>query len=578
MLKPWWQQWPKRLGYELRQLRYAGISYKLDYESFRNGAGVLFLTIENEGPWKGLSLTARFPDIYPYTRFEIFCNDIVLDHHQHPFAKSLCLIGRASENWRTTDTIAKFLTERLPNVISAGQSPGPGPAASIIEEPQGEPFSDYYTYQEGSIVITNGAIHIPVDVNNGYIDFVFGPQNGVNQFILHRISDEHGKILAENEPEYLQKKLSVSFRGKWIRRDSAVVSNNPDEFWAIIEKENEFLRTTEKAKIRENVYVTMVGIVFPEEYSLRKSQDGWVFLLRVITRQNGKYTGRNHLVRAGYAGRNDLVQRVPFFSILQQKKIAVIGAGCLGGPSVLELARCGLGEIRMLDHDFLDPGTSVRWPFGLVAAGQLKVLQLAKFIYDNYPFTKVVPIAYRLGVTSLATKKELTDIDVLNELLDGVDLIYDATTELGIQHFLSDMASARQIPYVGVSTTHGAWGGIVVKISPENTAGCWNCYRNFITENVDANPAKDDNGIIQPKGCGDVTYVGAGFDAQPVALEGVRSVISMLTSNSHDGYPSLGWDFAVLNLRDQNGYPIPPTWKTYKLQPHPNCRCTPKQK
>ncbi|PLX46880.1 MAG: hypothetical protein C0613_15840 [Desulfobulbaceae bacterium] len=139
-MKPWWQQWPKRLGSELRQLKQAGISYKLDRDSFKNGAGVLFLKLK-EGPYAGLNLTARFPDIYPYTRFEIFCDEIDLAYHQHPFAKCLCLIGRSSENWHANDTIASFLLERLPDVMIAGQTQDLGSLSSELkEEPQGEPF------------------------------------------------------------------------------------------------------------------------------------------------------------------------------------------------------------------------------------------------------------------------------------------------------------------------------------------------------------------------------------------------------------------------------------------------------
>lgn len=579
-MKPWWQQWRKRLGFELRQLKSAGISYRLDHAAFNNGAGALFLTME-EGPYKGLNLTARFPDIYPYTRFEIFCDEVNLTHHQDPFSKNFCLIGRSSENWHTTDTISKFLTERLPNVMSAGQTSSANAESSqdisFSEEPQGEPFSEYYTYLSRAIVITNSTMVIPSEVQRGYLEIGYEKQNDeADKFFIRRILDENGICLAENEPEYLQEKQSRSLvKGKWVRRESPVVTNNPTEFWKILREENEFLHSTGKTKINEKTLLFMVGVVFPEEYSLRKKQDGWVFLLRKIHMQKGKFVGEEaHLVRAGYAGRSDMAQRVPFFPLLQQKKVAVIGTGCLGGPSILELARCGISEIRMLDHDFLDPGTAVRWPFGITAAGELKVIQLAKHIGDNYPFTKTKFIPHRLGTTSLASKKDVTDIDVLNDLLAGVDLIYDATTELGLQHLFSDLAAAKKIPYIGISTTQGAWGGIVVKICPQSTSGCWNCYRHFIDEHEEVRPSKDENGITQPKGCGDVTYVGAGFDAQQIALEGVRAAVSVLTHGSKDGYPALDWDLSILSSRDNIGAPIPPTWKAIKLTPHPNCQCS----
>ena len=59
-------------------------------------------------------------------------------------------------------------------------------------------------------------------------------------------------------------------------------------------------------------------------------------------------------VRAGRAGREDLTSRIPELSQLHKKTVTVIGLGCLGAPSVLELARCGVGEIRIIDFDIVE--------------------------------------------------------------------------------------------------------------------------------------------------------------------------------------------------------------------------------
>src|SRR3712207_3876848 len=127
----WWERWPGRLEYELERLDALGIPYERDEEVFAEGALVLRLwpTVDGEK----IFLVARFPDFYPYTRFEVEAPDLNLPHHQAPFGKNLCLIGLASENWRAADTLADFIRDRLPNVLKAGRSEDKAEASGLEE-------------------------------------------------------------------------------------------------------------------------------------------------------------------------------------------------------------------------------------------------------------------------------------------------------------------------------------------------------------------------------------------------------------------------------------------------------------
>src|SRR6266436_7634143 len=94
MLRPWWERWPGRLEYEKSALEEAGIHYELDAPAFESGKVILHLKVPlNEDL---VRIDAHFPDVYPYTRFELVAPDLDLPHHQNPIAKNLCLIGRAS--------------------------------------------------------------------------------------------------------------------------------------------------------------------------------------------------------------------------------------------------------------------------------------------------------------------------------------------------------------------------------------------------------------------------------------------------------------------------------------------------
>lgn len=279
--------------------------------------------------------------------------------------------------------------------------------------------------------------------------------------------------------------------------------------------------------------------------------------------------------KAGRAGADDLLVRTPELRVLREKTVAVFGAGCLGAASVLEFARAGVAEVRVLDHDVVDPGTITRWPLGLSVAGRSKVAVLARFVSSNYPATKVVPVRHFLGgARNPEDKGRLADPDVVDAMTSEVSLIYDATAEIGLQYYLSEVARERDLPYLGVVGTFGGWGGKVVSILPGRTKGCWLCQRYAFDDGTIPEPPSDPSGEVQPYGCGDVTFTGAGFDMLLFALSGVRAAVSTLCRGAADGYPELGWDVTTIALRDENGRMIVPAFNGFDLERHPRCpRC-----
>lgn len=278
-------------------------------------------------------------------------------------------------------------------------------------------------------------------------------------------------------------------------------------------------------------------------------------------------------VRAARAGRGDLTARIPELSILHKKTVTAIGLGCLGAPSVLEFARCGVGEIRIIDFDIVDAGTVVRWPLGLTSVGRKKTDAISDFIKSNYPFTKILAFQHRIGEVRL-DENQTSGLEILENSLNGSDMVYDASAERGVQHLMSDLAAELKIPYIGISTTFGAWGGMFIRIRPQVTEGCWVCFMNRLKDNSFPTPLSDPAGEVQPAGCAAPTFTGSGFDTGIIALSGVRLAISTLTSNIDKGYPAFEWDYAVVNLRDEQGKAMAPSWNTFSLKKHPSCPCS----
>ncbi len=560
MLKPWWEQWPDRLEYELEELRRAGIQV-LSQET----AGTrITLSLKHRLAGQDVALEARFPDLYPYTRFELYAPGLDLPRHQNPFQKNLCLVPQETEHWRTTDTLADFIVRQLPRVVEAATATDPD-AIAALEARQAEPFSHYYDYQDGSMLMIDGSWQLSAAASRGELQIEMIRRGPALHGVVLAVRDNAGSSLFECDPAL--RGFSDSIEGRWVRLEEPIRRGSADAFARALVDRRPELRNP-RWKTFGNLRVDIVGVIFPEEVAWRRIRDGWVFLVRVEVQRKGFRTfAENRLVRAGRAGRADLAVRVPELSPVRNKAIALFGLGCVGAPSCLEFARAGVGTLRILDHDLVEPGITVRWPLGVRQAGLSKVEAMRRFIASEFPYTQIQSYGYRIGSVSDGPG----DIEALKQMTEGCDLIYDATAELGLQHLLADLARSLGLPYIAVSTTAGAWGGRVLRIRPSNTGGCWSCLQHYMDDSTIPMPPASDTGWVEPEGCNSPTFTGTSFDIGNVSLMGVRLAVGTLCEGKNGGYPDFDWDVGVLSLRDVEGKPVPPSWVVFRLERHPSC-------
>ncbi len=570
--KVWWERWPHILSKQLQELDKAGIKYSIVEKDSQKGILVLSLSYIYEE--KILELEAVFPDLYPYFRFEVKGLNLELPRHQNPFNKNLCLIGRSTLNWDIDDTLADSITRRIPRVTMASSSNKPLPE---IEEIQGEPISTLYQYLLNKIVLFDSLWQIdPAVLHGNFILGVYEDLLGVLE-----VSDSSDTVI-ERLDDRLSRIFDKKVKFRWVRCSEAIKEWKAKDFKKKLFKLHPSLSRSNFQNAQSINFpqgkVCVTGVLFPEEVTDRETRDGWVFLLQIKQKENikgfrSKKVEKDYLLRPGRAGEEDMHSRIPELKYLKDKKIALFGLGCLGAPSALEFAKCGVGELRILDYDFVEPGTTVRWPLGLQATGRLKTDAIRGFINASYPYTNVISANMRIGET------EMPQRETLERLVEGVDLIYDATAEFGVQYYLSSIALEKGIPYVCINTTYGAWGGIITRVLPKKT-GCWTCLKHWHMQ-YEKDPEKgipspnQEEGTVQPKGCADPTFTGASFDGGYIALAGVRFAVSTLSIGEASGYPTFGWDVAVINLRDETGNAVSPEWKTFTLKKHPSCPCTP---
>lgn len=563
MILPWWERFPGTLEQELDAFQRAGMPARLNAEW--QAAGVIRLEFTYKSDTETIPLYGIYPDLFPYVRPQVYAAELDLPRHRNPFAGNLCLIGRSTEYWSTHDRLADLVADQLPKLLTAARR-NVGDPSPVPEEDQAEPITGYMPWPVGGVVLVDSAWHIPERTTGGTMTLVAQATDHSFKACVTRIAGDGLELVGLRGLSGVWDH-SRTIEGRWVRLASPPRSFEPDALLrAAVEVNPGVLRPDFRNTGR--ISVDVVGVAFSEDLRPEVTGTGWLFVVRY------RQPSATFMVRAGRAGGGDFVERIPELTGLRTKKVLLVGLGGIGAPVAIELIRAGISKLRVIDHDIVEPGPIVRWPLGLLYAGDSKVAALERFAKVNWPYANVVPA--RLAIGAVREKlDEPSDREQLDTLLDGVDLVFDATAELGIHYLLADLARDRGIPYVEAATKNGAWGGRIARLNSTPGSACRVCLQ-YALEEVDADPDRQlhvkSGGLHQPLGCADPTFTGAGFDVSSVALAGARLAIGTLLRGVEGGYPEPDWDVATINLRDSSGVATVPIWHTFRLQPHPSCR------
>lgn len=576
-MRPWYESHPERLTEERQALLAMGAVVEEMPESsdglvqWHVDVPVSALALPNGHPYPDpIRLDVIFPGSYPYLRAEVrTVGDLVLPRHHHPFKGNLCLLPRRTAYWDSETLLAELLLEQLP-LLAARVAEEDLKAILAVEGEQAEPFTDYYEY-------VSGAIFVPAEADGlefpecGRLHVSVSPElNGGIRAVLRAV-EIGDKVVTLDLPGQLldafPQKAQIPF--VWLERP--IDASTCQQGLARLAAQGTPLKPR-RVLVTSQGELRLGAVLFPEE-SVKGYTIGWLFLAQWGSKgKGGKRRYRPpkfHYVKAHRIGRAALLARMSGLLPLGSKTVALVGLGAVGAPIALSLARAGIGFLRIMDHDVIDAGTVMRWPLGFPTIGHPKAVVLERFVESQYPYTSVTAVQHAIGSTAPDGRPEYV---VLSEYLAGADILVDATAEWGVSHLLADLAREEGIPYVRVFATAGAWGGEIVVVAA-NADACWGCvYAAQKVGDIEFPPsAPGHEGEVQPIGCADPTFTGAGFDLEPVSSEAVRAVVSTLLESEENGYPALPWQVAVLSLRDEAGNPIPATWRTYPLTRHPQC-------
>lgn len=168
---------------------------------------------------------------------------------------------------------------------------------------------------------------------------------------------------------------------------------------------------------------------------------------------------------------------------LADSSVLIVGAGALGGVIANQLARAGLGHIRLIDRDYVELSNLQR-----------------QFLFDEQDVKESLPKA-------IAAKRKLeamnSDIEVeamvgnvnndnIEELIQGIDVVLDGTDNFSTRFLLNDICFKYKIPYSygGVVSSRGMTSFFVPGRTP--------CLRCIIKEASGDGQTCDTVGVISP--------------------------------------------------------------------------------
>jgi len=525
-----------------------------------------------------LRLEATFPDTYPYQRPHVRLLsgwEPRPTRHVSPQDGNICLIGRASNQWTPGLTLAQLLDEKLFEALSdTGE-----------QDPQAEP-ADYWWNQISipqSYCLVDSSWNIE-QATSGSLDLLLEFQPAkiegappVIKAVVTEVRAVDGSVVATWTGPLPQDMRSEASRLTipWVRVD-ATVFPEPNAGPQLDGLQQRFGFATKPHKIGRGMAGSGFAVLHPIEGGKGGPGTGWIFAMRIgqskaFQPQDRKrrkphklFQGVLSVMRAGQA---DVGLRVPAYSLLRDKTIAVFGLGAIGAPLAIDLARNGVKRLHLVEHDVVEPGNTVRWPLGTSAWGQRKVQAIADFISREYPATEVLPHQQAIGAAN-----PIPDNELIESIVSGADLVIDGTAAWGVTQLLEGATRPKGVPLIQFFATPTLWGGAVVRYSGKG--GCpvclehaWNAEKDDVRRIERAPSAQEEGMLAQPPGCAERTFTGGSFDLGELSLQAVRLAISTLETPGGDSLVQ------TLSLADPMGNRILPAWREDPLPVHSACSC-----
>jgi hypothetical protein len=570
----WWARFPDRRAAEDRAFTSHGAKVRVVHEA----SGLLIYAVdwpvEGEEP---IHLRVGFSFVHPFCRADISAPDATFARHQNPITKGLCLVAQEEGQWVASELVAdmiarQFIELRAANEARAAQDWG---SAAAIEEQLTDPLSAYFNglgemfsaaYLERNAALPPATFGL-ADAEASQRGARTEAKEESIEILVHRFRPMEGRWLSP--PFDLPQRIGAwtDLPARWARvpigdcRTAGELLARAD---AEVERASVMTPKLMAAWCAVEDAPSSLTICVADDdgdYKGIKRRNGFVC---VVTRRTGKNV-THEVVRSFEIG-DDMFDRLPIRAALRTKRALLVGCGAIGGFVGMELARAGFGEVIAYDHDNLEPGNYIRWPFGRPLWGLPKSFALALMINQQFPWTTADHRVGKVGAASsdldIARKaKGQNPYSELIRLIENADVVIDATASGECQQALAYLCRDASTPLVIGYGTYGAAGGVVAQF-PADAPACFNCaLEDWVASGLPM-PAEDKDGKLLPVGCNAETFTGGSYDLQEVSLQMVRSALSLVAP---DAFSTTDWHVAVLSHK-LDGKRALPHWETGEIR------------
>ncbi|WP_129673491.1 ThiF family adenylyltransferase [Candidatus Chloroploca sp. Khr17] len=229
-------------------------------------------------------------------------------------------------------------------------------------------------------------------------------------------------------------------------------------------------------------------------------------------------------------------------SSLANTCIAVIGLGSGGSVVASQLARCGVGQMRLVDFDRLKVHNIARHACGLHDIGRYKTRALRDLLYDISPAITVE--TYELNV--------LGHEDQLATIVTGCDLVVVATDHEDSKLAVNTVCWPRGIPAIYAAAYNRAFGGDIFRAIPSEGA-CYACFQTVIADFFGPPPAATQDfslGYEDPARMEELlAQPGLGVDVGMIALLMARMALLTLLRDKQNTLPDLPTNWLLFGNR-----------------------------
>jgi hypothetical protein len=557
----WEERWPGRLQFELDRLaEHATGDLTIDDDRLAKGELHLSFTWPLASG-EHVELEATYPSSFPRLRPHIRLKadpDTFPDRHVGPNGE-LCLLGRDSRLWQAKYTLAGLLQTNLESALTN----------SGAEDPQGEPIEVWWNAagraDQPNFLLVDSAWNLS------------GHDGGVAEIVYRfellkgrpRFQAAVNKVCGEDPRHPLAERAfaipgDLASKGRpaqitW-KRDDDLPLPHQGHLAALLDRLDHRGRYDRHPEGTVRVSLTAQRTELQHE----KVGDGYVCAV-AVTRGTGKNakTYRFH-VPVYRAGETDIGHRVPAVASFRKSRVLLVGAGALGSPLAVELARNGITHLSIVDHDVVEPGNSIRWVLGASTWGKRKPIAVADHISSEYPWTRVGPVDANIGLGAPGAD----EAELLARLIEEADVVVDASASTGVTNYLSDECRRLGKTLVSVAATASLKGGTVSIYRP--SSGCPICREHayYHGQFARAPGATDYSELTQPPGCAESTFTGASFDLQELTLQAVRAIAGIIEGSDIEPQSVV----QTLSLHDGARRTLP-SWIETSLPPSPKCRC-----